>query len=351
MLFTDIRLQNFRSYSDASFELGEKVTIIVGPNAAGKTNLLEAVKLISSGKTYRPSENLIKTGNEWARIDIHSNDNSLRTVKLVSSEPGDKKEFEIDKKIYKILPFPQKQPVVLFEPNHLFLLHGEPQNRRNYLDDSLETLEVGYAKLRSDYRRIIVQRNSLLKRNTGDTSLIFAWNVRLIEAASQIVAKRLELVDKINEKLSETYSKIAGQKSQAKLEYKSSIIGKNYSAQLLNKLENDIKKDLTRGFTGHGPHRDDFVCWLGDRVAHATGSRGEVRTIILSLKIIELQRIEDILERKPILLLDDVFSELDGARRKALVSFLKNHQTIITTTDADIVTKNFSQKCHIIPLS
>lgn len=349
MVFTDIRLQQFRSYKDASYELGSGVTIVVGPNGAGKTNLLEAVMLAATNKTYRAKNNLIKTGQDWARIDVHTSENKARTIKI-QGQPDPTQQVEIDDKTYKRLPFSQKQPVVLFEPNHLFLTQGEPQMRRAYLDDLLEQLHPGFSKVRSDYRRALSQRNRLLKQGASDKTMVFAWNVRLIESAAQIVERRLKLIEELNKRLTSVYSDVADKKSKLSVDYKSSTNIKNYAANLLKQLENNFDEDLARGFTSYGPHRDDISILLNDEEISSTGSRGETRTLILALKIIELELLEETLKVRPLLLLDDVFSELDGARRKALVNFLKNHQTIITTTDADIVTKNFSQKCQIIPL-
>lgn len=346
MIFTDIHLQNFRSYKDSSFELGPEATIVVGPNAAGKTNLLEAVMLAAVNKTYRPAANLVKHNCEWSRVEVHTNKNNKRVVKLTEQE----QIFEVDGKAYKNLPFSQKQPVVIFEPYDLFLLHGDPQKRREYLDNLLGQLDPAYQKTRREYKRILAQRNSLLKQNNRDNHVVFALNIKLSETAAVIFHKRKQLIEKLNEELENTYEHIANTTAKTNLIYKSETPATNYSANLLKQLEQNIDKDLLRGFTSAGPHRDDLECILNGELASATGSRGEARTFILSLKILELKLIEEKLGTKPLLLLDDVFSELDGARRKALISFLIDHQTIITTTDADIVSKNFSQNCQIIPL-
>lgn len=350
MLFTDVRLQNFRSYSDASFELNKGVTIVVGPNAAGKTNLLEAIMLAATGKTYRPKETLVRSSGEWARIDVHTAENLLRTLKIRKQPNAQTQEMEIGGKAYKNLPFNQKQPVVLFEPNHLFLTQGEPGLRRNYIDDIIEQIDSGFSKTRSDYKRALSQRNRLLKQGAHDRTMVFAWNVRLIESATHIIEKRLKILDSLNNSLSDVYSSISATKARLSIEYVSSTTTTAYGANLLKQLENNFETDLARGFTGYGPHRDDIRVFIGDRNIGSTGSRGEIRTLILALKAIELELFEKNLQIRPLLLLDDVFSELDGLRRKSLVNFLKNHQTVITTTDADIVTKNFSQNCQIIPL-
>lgn len=353
MIFTDLRLQNYRSYIDSSFELGSGVNIVVGPNAAGKTNLLEAIMVSSVGKSYRSRDiNLVRRGQFWARIDVHTNENVQRTVKLQTDTAGSlQKTFEIDEKIYKRFPSAHKQPIVLFEPNNLQLIENEPSHRRNYFDDLLEQYVAGYEQHRSHYRRIVAQRNALLKQGKHGGSQLFAWNLRLVDLGEQLVSQRLRLLEAVNQSISTTYSMIAGHDKKIKLRYESSIDVKNYGTNLLTKLEASVDLDMARGFTGSGPHRDDIVVYFGDDPALQSASRGEVRTLVLALKIIELQVLEKERGIRPLLLLDDVFSELDGARRRSLTSFLKDYQTIITTTDADVVIQHFTEKCTVIPLS
>lgn len=352
MIFTDLRVQHYRSYQDSSFDLGPGVNIVVGPNAAGKTNLLEALMVAAVGKSYRARDPmLIEDDQDWARVDVHTSKNIARTVKLQLDEVGRlQKTFEIDDKIYKRLPTNLKQPTVLFEPNNLNLLHNEPVHRREYVDDLIEQFTPGYNKLRSDYRRVVAQRNSLLKQGRGASSQLFAWNLRLSELASQIVAARSKLIESINQNIADIYNTIANHKNEVSLAYQSSINLDNYASSLLKKLESSLALDMARGFTGSGPHREDIVVYFGDRSAAECASRGETRTLMLALKIIELQLLEKESGTRPLLLLDDVFSELDGSRRKALTNFLKNYQTIITTTDADIVVKHFTHGTTIIPL-
>ncbi len=350
MVLTDIRLQNFRSYKDSSFELGEGVNIVVGPNTAGKTNLLEALMVACVGKSFRVRDSeLISTGAPWARVDIHNSKNQQRTLKLTKDEPRVSKTFEIDGKIYRRLSAGLGHPVVLFEPNHLFLFHDEPKKRREFIDNLLSQTDAEFQKTANSYKRIVSQRNSLLKQNRAKQQ-IFVWNLKLAEAGNFIVARRLALLDTINKSISKTYSDLSAAKSSAKLEYKTNIPAQNYGSALLKNLEANFERDREQGFTGDGPHRDDITAYINSRAVAETASRGEIRTLMLALKIIETKILEEKTGGKPLLLLDDVFSELDGARRKALTDFLKNYQTVITTTDADVVIKNFSQNCQIIPL-
>lgn len=352
-MIADLRLQHFRSYTDSAFEFSPGVNIVVGPNASGKTNLLEAVLMVARGSSYRVRDyELVQFGEPWARLDAVLADNTSRVIKLVN-EPVPSKTYEIADKPSKRLTMQHTLPVVLFEPNHLQLLSGSPQQRREYLDDLLEQTKPGYGVLRRQYRRVLAQRNSLLKKASKspiDTMQLFPWNVRLSQLAGQIVAARAELSQQIQNRLTDLYKELSQTKTDVSITYESRWKVAHYETHMLQKLEADTELDHLRGFTGSGPHREDFTVCFAGRPAHETASRGEVRTTILALKIIELELLEVTRAQTPLLLLDDVFSELDGKRRRALTDYLQKHQTFITTTDADVVVKHFTEKAKILPL-
>lgn len=350
-MISDLRLQHFRSYIDDSFEFGAGVNIIVGPNASGKTNLLEALLVMCQGGSYRARDAELVAFNEpWGRLEAHTETGKERIVKLVCTPvPG--KRYELDGKPFKRLTLPHTLPVVLFEPNHLLLLTGSPEQRRAYMDDLLEQLEPGYKSLRQSYRRTLAQRNALLKRGTHvATGQVFAWNVRLTEAAGRIVRSRQQLTERFNQQISLLYRDLSHTGTAVSLRYQSQFAAESYESQLLKKLESDLELDMQRGFTGNGPHRDDLRVLFDDRPAEETASRGEMRTAVLALKIMELQVLQEERGTTPLLLLDDVFSELDGKRRHALTGYLKNYQTFITTTDADIVVHSFTETTTVLPL-
>ncbi len=351
-MISDLRLQHFRSYKDDSFEFDPGVNIIVGPNASGKTNLLEGILVSCVGSTYRGKDvELIAFKSSWARLDAHTK-NQTRTVKIKHvAEERVTKQFDIDGHSLTRLPLARTLPVVLFDPTHLQLLHGAPELRRNFIDDLLEQTSNGYATLRRHYRRALSQRNNLLKRGHSVASQqLFAWNIRLSELAGQLVEKRMVLIADFNKSIGRRYSQLANKRQRVKLVYESSCDPLHYSSQLLKKLEQSIEQDLARGFTTHGPHRDDIVVILNNKPAEISASRGETRTLLLALKLLEVDLVERVREMAPILLLDDVFSELDGARRRALTEVLQDHQSFITTTDADVVVQHFTENTHVIPL-
>ena len=348
-MLTSLRLQNFRSYTDASFEFGERVNIIVGPNGSGKTNLLEAVQVLAIGGSYRVHDaDLVLHGASWARLDASMRDSSSRTVKLVQ-EPRQTKSFEIQDKSYVRLSQHHTLPLVLFEPNHLQLLHGAPELRRSYLDEILEQTKPGYISFRRNYRRVLSQRNALLKRGHPSVGEIFPWNLRLSELGAVITRARFELVCNLAPKLTDLYKTLSKSNAELSIEYTPQFPVETYETSLMSKLETALSHDVARGFTAYGPHREDITVLLNGRPASEVASRGETRTIVLALKILELELIEDARGITPILLLDDVFSELDGARRRALTSYLQAHQTFLTTTDADVVIKHFTDST-ILPL-
>jgi DNA replication and repair protein RecF len=272
----------------------------------------------------------------WTRLDA-TTPHGLRTVKLQAvGDAKAAKSFEIDSQVLTRLTQARTLPVVLFEPDHLLLLSGSPDLRRSFLDDLLEQMIPGYSATRRHYRRVLAHRNALLKRQPRDLAdQLFVWNLRLSELGGVVVRERAALVARYGERLADMYSELADKTSAVTIGYTSEFAPQDYETLLLRKLEANTEIDIQRGFTTHGPHRDDLAILLGGQPASYTASRGEVRTLVLALKLLELQLLEELRGQKPLLLLDDVFSELDTQRRKALTRRVTGNQTFITTTDAD----------------
>jgi len=351
-MISSLRLQNFRSYRDESFEFEPGVTIIVGPNASGKTNLLEAILVVARGQSYRvDDEELIRFERPWARLDAGLADDTRRTIKLDRTNGRMQKSYVINDRPYKILAHNHQLPVVLFEPNHLLLLNGAPELRRAYMDDLLSQLQPGFTSMRQHYRRALSQRNALLKQGYDRAKgQVFAWNLRLSELGGHIAEARMQLLKDIGPDVTKLYKKLGDKKVKVTVGYQSGLPLDRYASALLQKLENSLATDCERGFTAYGPHRDDLQVLFDGTPVSLTASRGEARTLLLALKICELKLLEARRQQKPLLLLDDVFSELDGARRQALTAYLQDYQTFITTTDADVVVHYFTENSHIIPL-
>lgn len=338
-MISHISLRQFRSYLEAQFEFGDGVNIIVGPNASGKTNLLEAVLVLAMGRSFRAKDaELVHHEKPWARLDATLED-GVRTVKV----EGDKKSFVIDEQSLSRLSLQRSLPVVLFEPNHLLLFHGSPELRRSFMDNLIEQTTPGYTATLRHYKRVLAQRNALLKKNpAGLAEQLFVWNIRLGELGGRIASERQKLLTGMQPALNALYSRLSGKESVVEVQYQSSINLNNYETALLHKLESSLELDILRGFTAAGPHRDDITVTINGRPVATAASRGETRTLVLALKIIELDLLESARQQKPLLLLDDVFSELDTKRRQALTSHVSSHQTFITTTDADSFAGHFA---------
>jgi len=352
LTISSLRLQNFRSYKDASFEFNEGVNIIIGPNASGKTNIIEGLVYICTGSAFRAldKEN-IKGKAAWARLDGVTDKNQTRTIKLRRLGETTTKEFGLGGETKKRLPFSDTIPVVMFEPDDLQQLTTSPEKRRNFVDEILRQVDAEFRRQSREYARVLAQRNRLLKQDRVSASAsIFAWNIRLSELGGQIVAKRLNLLKQLNKGLGESYSQLASKKHRVLLAYQSVLPQTQYASQMLKNLELLLETDLQRGFTTIGPHRDDVAISINGTPIYHHASRGETRTTLLALKIQETRLLEQARGQKPLLLLDDVFSELDGARRKALTSFIKDFQSFITTTDADVVGKRFTKASRLISL-
>ncbi len=350
-IIASLSINNYRSYHSESFEFNDGVNIIVGPNASGKSNLLEAILMLCLGNSYRARDNELITFNKsFSRLEATMSDNTVRIMTLTPKDDTVEKQFKIHGQTFKRLSINKSLPSVLFEPSHLLVLNGSPSLRRKYLDDLLSQTISGYSGICRQYQRCLAQRNAILKGRSSPGSL-FAWNVRLSELGGRIVEQRLSLLEAIADRVKTQYRRLSNTGHDVKLEYQSELNTNSYASQLLRKLETTEDEDYRRGFTYHGPHRDDLIVHINDHPVQQSASRGECRTIMLVFKVVEAEIIEKSREAKPLLLLDDVFSELDGARRQALTEFFQPYQTFITTTDADIIQHHFANKAAIISLA
>ncbi len=353
--FSSLRLCNFRSYVDKNLSLDSGVTIIVGPNGSGKTNIIEALFVLSAGGSFRGNDrDMVMHQQPWFRLEAVCG--QQQRVLTCKTDAGSKieKQWLLDGSKKARLPHGQRLPVVLFEPDHLRLLRESPSHRRDYIDALLSKIQPDFTWLKHQFERVLMQRNIILKsrlpRAMRDDQL-FAWDIKFVELAEQIFRRRQSLINEFDQKLSDVYSSIANRPHQATIRYQSTIFGQDYRANLLCALQQNANQDSERGFTSVGPHRDDFVVLLDNSLASTSASRGEIRSLLLSLKIIELQKMHEIYKTPPLLLLDDVFSELDSSRRSALAQLAKDHQTFITTTDAEAIAGNFGQGYEVIETS
>jgi DNA replication and repair protein RecF len=339
MILESIRLVNFRNYKEKLIKLNPKLEMIVGPNGIGKTNILEAVHLVCEGGSFRLKKDLglIKSDTEWSRIEANFNldgKKEKRVLKLSKKGDGVSKKIEING--VNRIASRHLLPVVVFEPDQMRMITEGPDLRRAYLDERISFIDYEYAKNLKDYKRVVAQRNKLLKLIKKDLAKredLFIWHIKLSELASPIVEARREYLKELNNKLEADYRKISKAEDKLKVEYIPSFERKNsarLSSDLFSKLEQDLEVDIQAGFTRRGPHRDDWTIKLNNQDAASGASRGEVRTLILSLKLYEFEHLRERFGITPLVLLDDVMSELDTSRRKELLGFFKEAQVIMS---------------------
>lgn len=341
-ILTSLSLQHIRSHDRLKIDLSPTVTIITGQNGSGKTTLLEAIYISLQGTSFRGSDNeVLQSNSPWWRIDIAMDDNE-RTVKYDPNLATKKKQFTVDDKVFYRLAPKHKYPVVLFEPEDLRLLHGSPARRRTFIDRFISQLNPLYHSTLLRYERAVKQRNNLLKRPSVPRDELFAWDVAISDYGAYIIEQRIAFIERINSRLGDAYNQIARSSDVISMHYSHTLIGDG-KQKLLNELHASYEKDKLLGSTSVGPHRHDVIFKFNDIAALSVASRGEVRTVVLALKFLEVEIIEQITGNKPIILLDDVFSELDISRQEALSSTINSHQIIITTThvNAESNSKSF----------
>ncbi len=361
MKLTKLQLENFRNYGSLSYEFDPKnnLTIFVGNNGLGKTNFLEAVHLLSLGHSFRTRErdDMVLWEKDYFRCMATVEDKNSRNVELevsYSSSPIKQKKFKRNGGELKSLDYFGSITTVLFHPEDLNMLYLTPSLRRRYLDMIISQSSKKYLQATLKYRQVLRQRNALLAiiRKAKFEKLpldhlmadLDAWDKELVDFGASIIEAREKYVEFLQQNLEGIYSSIADEKAKVEVEYESSVLDhmkKNPSSaedvaatqiSLLNlRRESDIRKTQTT----IGPHRDDLLFFIDGKNICRFASRGEFRTLLLAIKLAEIKFLEEETGHKPILLLDDVFSELDRKRQKHLLKTIKGYQTIITTTEID----------------
>lgn len=332
MILKTLRVQNFRTHSDFILEIGEKSTLISGANGSGKTSLLEAIYFALQGTSFRSSDKEIlkNDGSSWFRIDLKDSKDSLRTIIFNNAVQKSKKQFLVDGNKKARLSANLRIPVVLFEPDDLQLLSGSPTRRRNFLDYFLSQIFPSFQLALTRYNKALKQRNNLLKRDNVSKDELFPWNLMLAEYGAEIISKRQDFLELLNSKIEEVYFEISGVKDEIKIDYLGEKVSKN---EILAILSGNIERDKILGYTNFGPHKHDIQFIFNKKPAQNVASRGENRSLVLALKFIETDILADLTSKRPIVLLDDVFSELDDDRQKLLTKHFSKYQTIITSTN------------------
>ena len=364
MQISSLRLNSFRNYEQLKLNFADNVNIFYGDNAQGKTNILEAIFLCAAGRSHRTSRDndLIKFNNNgyFISLDIKRN-NSESNVEIVYSN-NEKKKIKInDKPITKIGDLMGNLNAVLFSPEDLMIIKEGPSERRRFIDITLCQLKPSYFYDLQMYNKVLHQRNTLLKNIQQKPSLnetLDVWDNNLIIIGSKIVKARKEFVDNLNLFIEATHYGLTDDSEKLSIEYQPSfdifqdknkkdnknererdiISIKDIEKEFRNRLESLRRKEILRAVTLVGPQRDDYEIKLNDTSIKMYGSQGQQRTAILSIKLSEIEIMRQSTGECPVLLLDDVLSELDKKRQEYLLSRLGNIQTFITSTDKYLVT-------------
>ncbi len=334
MYIKTIKLNNFRNYSNQKIELKKGINLFIGDNAQGKTNILEAIFLCAIGKSFRAKKEkeLIKIGEDRANIEIEF-EKSDRQGKI-KIELEDKKSVLVnDIKQNKLSDILGNINIVMFSPDDIEILKSGPTKRRRFLNILISQLRPKYVYCLNMYLKALEQRNNYLRQiklENKSKEMLEIWDEKLAEYASYVYEYRNEFVEKIKSKISKIHNDITDNKEEIKIKYITDCVEKE---KYLQSLKNSWEQDIQKGYTGKGVHRDDLYIFINGKQVNVYGSQGQNRTVILSLKLAELEIIYEEIGEYPILLLDDFMSELDGKRRENLLKSISNTQILITCTD------------------
>lgn len=336
MVLRGLRLRNHRNYAQLDLRPGPAVNVFIGANGQGKTNLLEAVAMLalSSSPRARREAELVGPIAPASRIEADIDTGELvREITITLNVEGERvhRTIEVDGVRRRAVDLPGHFRAALFWPDDLGLVKGGPELRRRFLNQMLVQVEPGYARALSGLRRVLEQRNSLLKSiaaGEGGEDMLDAWDEELVQVSREIVDARANAVRQLDPEAARCHSQIA---AGERLEIRYSGPPEN----LAEAVHNSRREDLRRGTTSIGPHRDDLVVLLGGEEARSFASQGQQRTAVVSLKLAEAALIQSRTGERPVLLLDDVLSELDGDRRAALLGEVAaGGQVIITSVEA-----------------
>lgn len=337
MYIKNLSLTNFRNYKNQTIEFCPKTNIIYGKNGQGKTNIIEGIYFFSNGKSFRciKEKEVIKFNEEWAKIDadfVKEDYESNATIFL-----ADKKSIKLNgAQIERLSEIVGEYNIVIFTPDYLNLVKEGPGIRRQFLDSFISQIKPSYFKNLIIYYKVLKQRNNLLKqKNKKMLSTLDVWDEKLASVGAKISKMRNEAIKKINETVN-LITEDNNMTEKIELVYEPSIKGDFESEyNFFEQLKMTRERDLEKGITLTGPHRDDFDIFMNGINIKKFGSQGQMRSCVLKLKLSECEIIEEKTLQSPILLLDDIMSELDEERRKFFLNNIKNKQVIITCTDKE----------------
>lgn len=337
MVIKSLKLKNYRNYELLNLTFDPKTNILYGDNAQGKTNILEALYLSGTTKSHRGTKDrdLIRFGRDESHLETVVEKNGVLFQIDMHLKKNSPKGIAINKipirragELFGIVHF------VFFSPEDLNIIKEGPAGRRRFIDLELSQLDRVYLSNLSNYNRIINQRNSLLKEIVYQKDLIDTldiWDMQLAEYGTKIIERRKKFIDEVNQIIGGIHEKLTGGREKIELSYESSAGELSMEEMLRKNRERDIRFKSTSA----GPHRDDLCFRVGDLDIRKFGSQGQQRTAALSLKLSEIELVKMLIHDTPILLLDDVLSELDKNRQNYLLDSIHDIQTVITCTGLD----------------
>jgi DNA replication and repair protein RecF len=338
MRVTRLTVMDFRSYEAAELRPGPGLTVIAGRNGAGKTNLLEALYFACTGRSCRTANEResVRFGAPLTRLELEAQDEHGRHTITVGFQPGESKHLRVDGAPVDRLTDSDARPLVaVFLPDRLELILGAPALRRAHLDQVVAALWPARAGTRRDYSAALAQRNALIsavRAGRGSRGSLPAWDAALARHGIALMRDRSEAAERLRDRFVE-HAAALGLEGRAELAYRPRSQAESADA-LAAELAERTDGDLERGFTGHGPHRDELSLRRDGRELRSYGSRGQVRLGLLALLLAEREELAAERGAPPLLLLDDVMSELDGARRARLVDVLRaGGQSVVTATE------------------
>lgn len=358
MIIKTLNIQNFRNYTFLNLELNDKINIIYGENGQGKTNLLESIYLLGFTTSHRTftSDNLIKSGEETAIVKGKLIKDLPYNLEIDLSKT--KKQIKIDDKIItKNTDYIEKMNVIIFSSEDLNLIKGSPGERRKYFNLELSQLSINYYSALNDFNKLLKIRNEYLKELNQnipiDLSYFHILTDYLVNKSIFIYQMRNKFVEKLNKICPPIYEEITGLKG-FNIKYVPSIELENFDKENIKRVledayNNHLEKEIRLKSTLYGPHRDDFTFNLEDNNLKEFGSQGQQKMAVIALKLSEIEIFQDFKHTSPIILLDDVFSDLDNKKKNNLLKHIdKDMQVIITTTDLDSIDKELLTKAKLI---
>ena len=344
MYIENLRLKNYRNYKEISINFDPSINIIYGNNAEGKTNLLESIFLCATSRSHRGSKekDIINFNEEEAHIKMIFNENEEKKQVIdIQLNKESKKGIALNGiKKEKLSDFLGTFYAVIFSPEDLNIIKEGPATRRKFIDMELYQIDRQYVISISNYNKVLNQRNAVLKdiysasgNNKNDLiTLLDSYDDQLIRYGTEVILKRKENIEDIAKKIKDIYYKISSEKEELTLNYENDVFSSEIEKTYKEKLKETKEQDIKQGYTTIGPHRDDISFIIDNLDLRQFGSQGQKKTAAISLKLAELLIMKEKKGNTPVLLLDDVFSELDEKRQKELIENLDGIQTIITCT-------------------